>query len=128
MWDCHGHFLGARTANLEEILHTPVATLAARATADALRGLNAGFTSIREVGGVGLELSRAIDEGYIPGPHIYGAGAMLSPTGGHGDYHSYSLSFKRGGERADGPWRPVRRGLGVPEGRAHDAPPRGEGD
>lgn len=93
MWECHGHFMGARTANMEELLHTPVATLAARATADADRALRAGFTSVRELGGVGLELARAIDEGSVPGPRIYGSGAMLSPTGGHGDYHSYSLSF-----------------------------------
>jgi imidazolonepropionase-like amidohydrolase len=93
MWECHGHFLGARTANLEELLHTPVATLAARATADAVRGLMAGFTSVRELGGLGLDLARAIDGGYIPGPHVYAAGGMLSPTGGHGDYHSFPLDF-----------------------------------
>lgn len=93
MWECHGHFLGARTANLEEVLHTPVATLAARATADAARGLLAGFTSVRELGGLGLDMSRAIDGGYVQGPRVYGAGGMLSPTGGHGDYHSFPLDF-----------------------------------
>ncbi len=93
LWDCHGHLMGLRTANIEEGARTPVATMAARATADAARCLQAGFTSLREVGGLGIFLARAIDEGSIPGPHVYAAGGMISPTAGHGDLHSYPLDF-----------------------------------
>lgn len=93
MWDCHGHLMGLRTADIEEGARTPVAVMAARATADAARALQAGFTSVREVGGLGIFLSRPIEEGSIPGPHVYGAGGMISPTGGHGDLHSYPLDF-----------------------------------
>ncbi len=93
LWDCHGHLMGLRTADIEEGARTPVATMAARATADAARALQAGFTSVREVGGLGIFLSRAIDDGSIPGPHVYAAGGMISPTGGHGDLHSYPLDF-----------------------------------
>lgn len=93
LWDCHGHFMGLRTANIEEAARTPVAVMAARATADAARCLQAGFTSVREVGGLGIFLARAIDEGSIAGPHVYAAGGMISPTGGHGDLHSFPLDF-----------------------------------
>jgi len=95
MWDCHGHFMGLRTTNIEEGTRTPVAVSAARATADAARCLQAGFTSVREVGGLGIFLARAIDEGSVPGPHVYAAGGMISPTGGHGDLHAYPLEFTR---------------------------------
>lgn len=93
MWDCHGHLMGLRTADIEEGARTPLAVMAARATADAARCLQAGFTSVREVGGLGIFLARAIDEGSIPGPHVYASGGMISPTGGHGDLHSYPLEF-----------------------------------
>lgn len=95
LWDCHGHFMGLRTSNIEESTRTPVAVSAARATADAARCLAAGFTSVREVGGLGIFLARAIDEGSVPGPHVYAAGGMISPTGGHGDLHAYPLDFAR---------------------------------
>jgi len=95
MWDCHGHFMGLKTANIEESTRTPVAVSAARATADAARCLQAGFTSVREVGGLGIFLARTIDEGSLPGPHVYAAGGMISPTGGHGDLHAYPLEFTR---------------------------------
>ncbi len=53
----------------------------------------AGFTSVREVGGYGAFLARSIDEGTIVGPHIYGAGDALGPTGRHADAHAYPLDF-----------------------------------
>lgn len=93
LWDCHGHFMGLRTAEIEEGARTPVAVMAARAAADASRCLQAGFTSVREVAGLGIFLARAIREGSILGPHIYASGGMISPTAGHGDLHSYPLDF-----------------------------------
>lgn len=93
MWDCHGHFIGIRSANVEEMIRTPVPVLSGRIVKDAERALAAGFTSIREPGGFGVYLSRIVDEGTVAGPHIYGAGASLSQTGGHGDFHSYPLDF-----------------------------------
>jgi imidazolonepropionase-like amidohydrolase len=89
LWDCHGHFLGERQAALSTMTHTHVAVASARATADARLALEAGFTTVREVGGIGVHLAHVIDEGTIPGPTIYASGSILSPTGGHGDLHSY---------------------------------------
>jgi imidazolonepropionase-like amidohydrolase len=45
-----------------------------------------GFTSVRDMGGASLGLRRAIEEGQFPGPRIFPSGAMISQTGGHGDF------------------------------------------
>ena len=45
-----------------------------------------GFTSIRDMGGPVLGLKRGIDMGLVPGPRIWPSGAMISQTGGHGDF------------------------------------------
>jgi imidazolonepropionase-like amidohydrolase len=71
----------------------PVAVRAARATKDLERALEAGVTSIRDAGGLGVLLGRAVREGDHPGPHCYGAGAILSTTGGHGDLHDLPLDW-----------------------------------
>ena len=47
-----------------------------------------GFTTVRDLGGPSFGLKRAIDEGLIPGPRIYPSGAMITITGGHGDFRS----------------------------------------
>ena len=53
----------------------------------------AGFTSVREAGGLGIYLARVINEGLMIGPHIYGPGAILSQTAGHGDLHEYPVAW-----------------------------------
>ena len=93
LWDCHAHFLGMETADLERLALTSVVVTSARATADAARTLMGGVTSVRDVGGNGLQLAAAIDEGAVPGPHIHGAGPILSTTGGHADVHSLPLDW-----------------------------------
>ncbi len=93
MWEAHGHLVGLKTADINEFLKTPAAVLAARSAKDAERTLAAGFTSVREVGGFGVHISKVSAEGTINAPHIYAAGAALSQTGGHGDFHSFPLDF-----------------------------------
>src|SRR5579864_1823883 len=93
MWDCHGHFLGTRTFDLAQLPVEPEALRAARCTRDLRAALDAGITSVREVGGLGVYLARAVAEGVLDGPAVYGAGAILSTTGGHGDLHSYPLPW-----------------------------------
>lgn len=56
------------------------------AAQEAERTLLRGFTSIRDAGGPSFALKRAIDEGRFPGPRIWPSGAMITQTGGHGDY------------------------------------------
>lgn len=93
LWDCHAHFLGLHVVDLERLSLTDPVVTAARATTDAARTLMGGVTSVRDVGGPGLQLAKAIDEGSVPGPTIYGAGRILTTTGGHADVHSLPLDF-----------------------------------
>jgi imidazolonepropionase-like amidohydrolase len=55
------------------------------AGAEAERTLMRGFTSVRDLGGPSFALKQAIDEGLVVGPRIYPSGAMITPSGGHGD-------------------------------------------
>jgi imidazolonepropionase-like amidohydrolase len=88
LWDAHCHFHGIRRFSLEDMLLTPKPTAAARAAKEAESALQAGITSVREAGGLGIWLQAAIDEGTIAGPTIYSAGSVLSQSGGHADVHS----------------------------------------
>ena len=49
--------------------------------------LNAGFTTVRDLGGSGVNISlrNAINSGRIAGPRIFTAGKSLATTGGHAD-------------------------------------------
>jgi imidazolonepropionase-like amidohydrolase len=93
MWECHGHLIGTRTFDLGRLPLEPEALRAARCTRDLRAALDAGITSVRDVGGLGVYLARAVAEGTVDGPAIYGAGAILSTTGGHGDLHAFPLDW-----------------------------------
>jgi imidazolonepropionase-like amidohydrolase len=93
MWDCHGHFLGLRAAGLGTYYTDSLPLRAARCVKDAEAALQAGFTSVREAGGLGVHLARAVREGTVVGPSIYASGAILSTTGGHGDLHTIPLDW-----------------------------------
>ncbi|MEI9942661.1 MAG: amidohydrolase family protein [Chitinophagaceae bacterium] len=49
--------------------------------------LMAGFTTVRDLGGTGVNISlrNAINKGYIIGPRIFTAGKTIATTGGHAD-------------------------------------------
>src|SRR5271166_3812307 len=67
MWDCHGHFLGLRDLDLGKLPVEPIPLRAARCARDLVSALNAGITSVREVGGLGVYLARAVAEGVLEG-------------------------------------------------------------
>lgn len=54
-----------------------------------------GFTSVRDMGGPSFSLKRAIDSGLVVGPRIYPSGAMITQTGGHGDFR-FPFELPRG--------------------------------
>jgi imidazolonepropionase-like amidohydrolase len=95
------------------------------ATVNARHVLEAGFTSVRDVGGLfgtDLALKKAIDLGEVVGPRMFVAGEAIGPTGGHNDWSSgYATDISRAGWGAgiadgpDGVARKVReeRKLGV---------------
>ncbi len=92
--DCHVH-LGARADKYDPInafKGTPFTTAYA-SVVNAQRTLDAGFTTVRDVGSrpfMAVDLRNAINEGLIPGPRIVASGPPLSITGGHGDLNNYS--------------------------------------
>ncbi len=93
LWDCHCHLFGVLSADLHAVYLEPIALRAARATKDLGRALAAGVTSVREAGGLGIHLARAVEEGSVAGPRVYAPGAILSTTGGHGDLHDVPLDW-----------------------------------
>src|SRR5258708_19203177 len=93
MWDCHGHSFGGRAWDVGQLPLEPVPLRAARCARDLRSALDAGIPSVREVGGLGVYLARAVAEGVLDGPAVYAAGAILSITGGHADLHSSPLSW-----------------------------------
>ena len=63
------------------------ADVALRATKYCERTLMAGFTTVRDLGGTGVNVSlrNAINLGHIDGPRIYTCEKALATTGGHAD-------------------------------------------
>lgn len=83
--DAHWHaFMGP--ASPQDFATGDVGYLHTLAAAEAKNTLMRGFTTIRDMAGPVFGLKRAIDEGLVPGPRIYPSGAMVSQTGGHGDF------------------------------------------
>ncbi|GMQ85316.1 MAG: amidohydrolase family protein [Acidimicrobiia bacterium] len=97
LWECHGHFIGERSPDPEMWAKGSPVTRTARAVADVSRTLDGGITSVRELGGLGLMMQPAIADGSMRGPTIYGAGDVLSTTGGHGDTHAFPLDWVQSG-------------------------------
>jgi imidazolonepropionase-like amidohydrolase len=95
LWDCHTHFHGVRKESLEEGLATTAWLGVLRSTKDAEKAIAAGFTSVRELGGYGIRLAPAVNEGTILGPHIYASGTQLTPTAGPGDSRLFALEMVR---------------------------------
>jgi imidazolonepropionase-like amidohydrolase len=108
LFDCHTHvaFLidrkGRERGSLHfyDLTHTS-AERAIHAVVNARDMLDAGFTTIRDIGNDGnyiaTDLRRAIDAGLIPGPTIVNSGRIIAPFGGQ-----YQL-------------QPERRDIGEPE-------------
>jgi len=87
--DAHWHAMLVRSTPAETIFGD-VGYLNLVAGAEATDTLMRGFTTVRDMGGPSFGLKRAIDSGIVPGPRIYPSGAMLTVTGGHGDFRQLS--------------------------------------
>lgn len=64
-----------------------MADIAFEAQKHANTTLMAGFTTVRDLGGTGVNISlrNAINKGLVVGPRIFTAGKTIATTGGHGD-------------------------------------------
>ncbi len=83
--DAHWHAMFA-AAPLNVLLTADVGYINLVAAEEAKRTLMRGFTSVRDMSGPTFGLKRAIDGGIVAGPRIWPSGAMISQTGGHGDF------------------------------------------
>jgi len=124
MWECHGHLMGTRTFDLGRLPLEPEALRAARCTRTC------GPLSTRDHLGARRRRPGRLPgprggRGTVPGPAIYGAGAILSTTGGHGDLHAFPLDWiedyaRRAGMRG---WPTARTNAPRPFGSSCGATP-----
>ncbi|MBR0697483.1 amidohydrolase family protein [Bradyrhizobium lablabi] len=87
--DAHWHAMLVRPTPVAAI-SGDVGYLNLLAAAEATATLMRGFTTIRDMGGPTFGLKRAIDDGLVAGPRIYPSGAIITITGGHGDFRQLS--------------------------------------
>lgn len=89
--DCHTHLTGEILHGAERMrrrMQEGEAHSAIDGVANAKKTVEAGFTTVRNVGSpgsVGLALRDRINAGVIPGPRMFVSGPSVSVTGGHGD-------------------------------------------
>lgn len=91
--DCHVHLTSELTGDWPNAAaRSTEADAAIRATVYARRTVEAGFTTVRNLGADGfvdISLQRAIDAGTIPGPRMLCAGHAIGMTGGHADTNGF---------------------------------------
>ncbi len=92
--DCHTHLTGQPSGDYYgDIFRKSPVDMAVVAPIYAKRTLDAGFTTVRDVGAVGLvdvALRNAINNGDIPGPRMLVATMFIGSTGSHGDLNGFS--------------------------------------
>lgn len=86
--DMHVHIEGESSPSryLDRFTKNDV-DVAFQSTVYAKRTLMAGFTTVRDLGGSGVNiaLGKAINKGVVMGPRIFTAGKAIATTGGHAD-------------------------------------------
>ena len=81
----HGHLMLSMDANSWFNTHD-VFYIGAAAAQEAENYLMRGWTTVRDIGGPVMGIHRAIEDGRIIGPRIYGSSAVVGQTSGHGDF------------------------------------------
>jgi imidazolonepropionase-like amidohydrolase len=97
--DAHTHVTSQPRDYYEDIFRKSPIDVAITAHVYAKRTLEAGFTTIRDVGSaefIDIALRNAINRGDIPGPRIQAATLTVGSTGGHGDLSGFSPYLKFG--------------------------------
>ncbi|GIV40402.1 MAG: Xaa-Pro dipeptidase [Thermonema sp.] len=88
LMDMHVHLESETNPHntLERFILNP-ADIAYRSVGYARKTLMAGFTTVRDLGGTGVNISlrNAINAGLIDGPRVFTAGKSIATTGGHAD-------------------------------------------
>ena len=108
LFDMHVHLTNDAHVHGYKRLQRTTQRSAITGVRNAKRTLEAGFTSVRNLGAPGyadIALKDAIADGDVPGPRIFAAGPSLGVTGGHCDNnlltHEHAVASQG---VADGPW------------------------
>ncbi len=91
--DCHTHITSDPGDYYEQLFRRSPIDEAVTAHIYAKRTLEAGFTTVRNVGAgefIDVALRNAIDQGLVEGPRMLVSTMPLSATGGHGDVNGMS--------------------------------------
>ena len=114
--DSHTHLTGETSpTGYTDQFRWNIADYAIRSTVYAKRTLEAGFTTVRNLGdgdNASISLRNAINNGIVPGPRISPAGGAIGSTGGPADGTA--------GQRADRQGHAQRE-----DGRSHGPPEPG---
>ena len=91
----------------DQVINESFALRTARATAHALKTLQAGFTTIRDLGTEGagygdVGIKQAIEQGIIPGPRMIVVTRAIVATGSYGPKLSPQLDLPQGAQEASG--------------------------
>jgi imidazolonepropionase-like amidohydrolase len=97
--DTHTHITTQPDNYLEDLFRKTPIDAAVVAHVYARRTLDAGFTTVRDVGAgelIDVALRNAINAGTVPGPRMQVATLTVGSTGGHGDITGFSPYLKFG--------------------------------
>jgi len=97
--DCHTHMTFQPGNYYEDIFRKSPIDVAVVAHIYARRTLEAGFTTVRDVGAgefIDVALRNAINRGEVVGPRMQVATLTVGATGGHGDTNGFSPYLKFG--------------------------------
>lgn len=84
--DAHVHFGLSSPIRAQFGFHLSAAEIAADIFTTASRTLDAGFTTVRDTGGIDGGVVEAIAKGKVRGPRVLSCGPVQCQTGGHGYY------------------------------------------
>src|SRR4029450_9646153 len=97
--DCHTHMTSHPGNYYDDIFRKSPIDVAVTAHVYARRTLEAGFTTVRDVGAgefIDVALRNAINRGDVVGPRMQVATLTVGATGGHGDTNGFSPYLKFG--------------------------------
>lgn len=105
--DCHAHLIYSGFRKFEDIDRCTVETAAINAVLNASKVLDAGYTTVRDLGTIGnvaVAIRDAVAEGRIRGPRVVASGRVLHSTSGLADTLPVPWETCCGfGLRVDGP-------------------------
>ncbi len=97
--DCHTHMTSQPSNYYDDLFRKTPIDVAVTAHIYARRTLEAGFTTVRDVGAnefIDVALRNAINRGDVVGPRMQVATLTVGATGGHGDLTGFSPYIKFG--------------------------------